>query len=390
MIKDSVLEGLPTGSTSEIDATGLTLLPGLIDGHAHLSFHDIVNVTDPGDMPPEESVLWTAYNARAVLMAGFTSCFSAASTRLRNDVVIRNEINAGRIVGPRLRAASPEITATGSLGDANRVHQVRESFGIVVNGPIEMQACVRLCIREGCDVIKINIGGEELTPALDDVRTTLSEEEIDAACKTSHGLGRMVAAHCRGSNDVKLALKYGVDCIYHCDFADAVTIAELGKQNERVFVGPAVGLLVGLAPDDEGALCKLEAQRRTYPAMRRAGVRAVIGGDYGFRVTPQGQQARDLMHFVQEFGYTPAEALVCATKHGGQLMGMEVGQVKEGYLADLLLVSGDPLEDVRVLQDQSNIRMIMQDGFVHKDLVSHAAPAPGASSQGEPGVPSRL
>ena len=109
-------------------------------------------------MPPEESVLFTAYNAKAVLMAGFTSCFSAASTRLRNDVVIRNEINDGRIIGPRLRAASPEITATGSLGDANRVHQERESFGIVVNGADEMRACVRLCIREGCDVIKINIG----------------------------------------------------------------------------------------------------------------------------------------------------------------------------------------------------------------------------------------
>ena len=94
-------------------------------------------------MPPEESVLFTAYNAKAVLMAGFTSCFSAASTRLRNDVVIRNEINDGRIIGPRLRAASPEITATGSLGDANRVHQERESFGIVFTRMSE--SCTKRC-----------------------------------------------------------------------------------------------------------------------------------------------------------------------------------------------------------------------------------------------------
>eukprot|EP00935_MAST-01C_sp_MAST-1C-sp1_P000601 g601.t1 len=321
-VRGSVIAGLDSSTTRIIDAKGLTLIPGLVEGHAHLSFHDIVKITDPGDMPPEESVLFTAYNAKAVLMAGFTSCFSAASTRLRNDVVIRNEINDGRIIGPRLRAASPEITATGSLGDANRVHQERESFGIVVNGADEMRACVRLCIREGCDVIKINIGGEELTPERDDVRTTLSEEEILAACTTAHGLGRKVAAHCRGSLDVKLALKHGVDCIYHCDFADEEALAELKRQRERVFVGPAVGLLKARAPDDEEARVKLEAQRRLYPKIREAGVRVVVGGDYGFRVTPQGEQAKDLMHFVEEFGYSPLEALVAATKTGGELMGL--------------------------------------------------------------------
>jgi imidazolonepropionase-like amidohydrolase len=106
---------------------------------------------------------------------------------------------------------------------------------------------------------------------------------------------------------------------------------------------------------------------RTYAALRQRGVRVVIGGDYGFAWTPQGTNARDLEHFVNLFGYSPAEALACATSVGAQMMQMgELGQVREGYLADLLLVDGDPTRDVRILQDRGRILMIMKDGAIHK------------------------
>ena len=111
-----------------IDALGMTLMPGLVEGHAHLSFCGATKNTDLGDIPPEEHVIETLHNARKLLDAGFTSAYSAASAKLRLDVVVRNEVNSGRSPGPRIRAASPEITVTGGLGDENRQHLMRDSF----------------------------------------------------------------------------------------------------------------------------------------------------------------------------------------------------------------------------------------------------------------------
>jgi imidazolonepropionase-like amidohydrolase len=178
---------------------------------------------------------------------------------------------------------------------------------------------------------------------------------------------------------VKRALKCGVDVIYHCEQTDAETLDMLEAAKDRIFVGPAIGLIwntiheaeaFGMTPE---VVARLGMQRvidmscRTYAALRQRGVRVVIGGDYGFAWTPQGTNARDLEHFVNLFGYSPAEALACATSVGAQMMQMgELGQVREGYLADLLLVDGDPTRDVRILQDRGRILMIMKDGAIHK------------------------
>ncbi len=168
--------------------------------------------------------------------------------------------------------------------------------------------------------------------------------------------------------------------IYHCDFADEEALDLLESVRDQIFVGPAVGLLhntlyeaeaFGMTPEvceRMGFYRKLEATKATYREMRKRGIRVVPGGDYGFAWTPQGTNARDLEHFVTLFGYSPTEALLSATKVGGELMaqGHELGQIKEGYLADLLLVRGNPVQDVSLLQHQANIAMIMKDGTCHK------------------------
>ena len=168
--------------------------------------------------------------------------------------------------------------------------------------------------------------------------------------------------------------------IYHCEFADEEAIDLLESVKDRTFVGPAVGLLHNTLYEAEpwgmtkevcermGFYRKMEATKATYREMRRRGIRVVPGGDYGFAWTPQGTNARDLEHFVKLFGFTPMEALLSATKIGGELMalGDELGQIKEGYLADLLLVRGNPLQDVTLLQHQDNLAMIMKDGIAHK------------------------
>ena len=368
---------LPAEGALVIDAQGMTLMPGLVEGHAHLSFCGAQRNTDLGDIPPEEHTIATLHNAKTLLDAGFTSAYSAASAKLRLDVVVRNEVESGRSPGPRIRAASPEITVTGGLGDENRQHMARDSFGIVADGPEAIARAVRTCIREGVDNIKLNISGDDFVPAKGGM-TVMREEEVRIACEVAHDFGRRVASHSRASSAVKRAVQCGVDVIYHCEMADSEALDLLEAARERIFVGPAIGLIhntlyeaeaFGITramAQDLGMERCLESSQRTYEQMRQRGIRVVIGGDYGFAWTPQGTNARDIEHFVKLFGYTPSEALQCATRIGGELMGLDTGLVQEGRLADLLLVDGDPLRDVRVLQDTQRLCLIMKNGVLHK------------------------
>lgn len=364
-----------------IDGRGQFLMPGLVEGHSHLSFVGPARNQDLGEVPPEEHLLRTCRNATLILDHGFTSCYSAASAKLRLDVVVRQEIADGYLAGPRYRAAGPEITTTGGLGDERRAHMHAESFGMIADGVTEMRRAVRLCCREGVDNIKINISGDEFVGHARAELVTLSEEELLAGVQTAHDWGKRVAVHARAAEAVKRALRAGVDCIYHCDFADQEALDLLEAARDRVFVGPAVGLVhnsvfegdaVGLTravAEKMGLPRKFEHTIATYQAMRKRGMRVVIGGDYGFTITPMGQNARDIGHFVKYFGYSPAEALRCATATGGALMGYpgELGVVRDGALADLLLVDANPLDDLSVLVGPGHYTMIMKDGALHRD-----------------------
>jgi imidazolonepropionase-like amidohydrolase len=359
-----------------IDANGMTLMPGLVEGHSHITFINSARSTDIGDTPPEEHTLIAARNARTLLYHGFTSAYSAASAKLRIDVVIRNAIEAGELPGPRLRASGPEITVTGGLGDDRRAHQFRDSFAVFADGPTEVTKIARLCIREGVDSIKLNISGDDHTRTGDLPRTVMSVEEIQAGVTVAHDFYRKVNAHCRAAEAVKRAVRCGVDVIYHCEHADEEALDLLESVKERVFVGPAIGLLhaaVHETPDGvlhsgvrHGLELGLAAAARTYPEMKKRGIRVVIGGDYGFARTPHGENARDIAHFVNHLGYTPQEALVCATRHGAALMGIEAGQVREGFLADLLLVDGDPVADVNILRSKDRLVAILKGGETYK------------------------
>ena len=363
---------LEAAGAEVIDAKGMTLMPGLVEGHAHITFIDGARATDLGDTPPEEHTLIAARNARLLLDHGFTSAYSAASAKLRIDVVIRNAIEAGDLPGPRLRACGPEITVTGGLGDDRQVHQFRDSFAVVADGPLEVMKLARLCVREGVDSIKLNISGDDYTRTGSPPRTVMSDEEIRAGVTVARDFQRMVNAHCRAAESVKRAIRCGVDVIYHCEHADEEALDMLEAAKDRIFVGPAIGLLHAAVHDDpSGGVSRgydlgLAAASRCYPEMKKRGIRVVIGGDYGFARTPQGENARDIEHFVNHLGYAPSEALVCATRYGAELMGIEAGLVREGCLADLLLVDGNPVADVRVLQDRNRIVGIWKGGVAHR------------------------
>jgi imidazolonepropionase-like amidohydrolase len=372
---------MPVDGATAIDCRGMTLIPGLVEGHAHISFGGAVHDSDLGNIPPEEHVLLTMRNAKTLLDHGFTSAYSAASAKLRLDVVIRNEIEAGRLPGPRIRAASPEITVTGGLGDERKQHMYYESFGMIADGEDEIARAVRLCCREGVDNIKINISGDDLGPNARGGVTVMRENEVATAVAVAKDFGKKVNCHARAAASVKRAVRCGVDVIYHCESADEEALDMLESVKDRVFVGPAIGIIYGTLYEGEpwgftremaieiGMQRVIDDSRTVYTELRKRGVRALIGGDYGFAQSPQGTNARDLKHFVDLLGYSPSEALQCGTRFGGEVMGLggELGQVKEGFIADLLLVNGDPLKDLGMLVDEESLVVIMKDGKLYKD-----------------------
>lgn len=376
-------------AATEIDGQGMFLMPGMVEGHCHPSFVGISTNAELGRIPPETHTIRTVGNVKLLLDHGFTSIFEAASAKPMIGVAVRDAINEGRIPGPRMRASSPEVTATGGLGDERRRHIYEESFGLVADGPYEFRKVARECVRDGVDNMKINISGDEFVSHARAEITTLEDDELAAFIGVAHGYGKMVAAHARSSLSVKMAVRHRVDCIYHCDFADEEALDLLESVKDTSFVGPAFGLVhnctkegekYGMSRDVAEAMHlfrKFDATCETYHQIRKRGIRVVVGGDYGFSITPMGQNARDIGHFVKYFGYSPAEALRCATKIGGALMGQadELGIIREGALADLLLVDGNPLADQSLLVGPSRFAMIMKDGSLYRDPRGYAASA---------------
>ena len=372
---------LPRDNVEVVDGRGeATLMPGLIESHAHLSLDNAEDLASIGMIPPEENTLIAMRNARLYLDCGITSCISAAATKPRLDVVIRNAINAGEIPGPRLLAASPWLTVTAGLGDMRTLHMPHvESMAIIVDGPENYRRVTRELIREGVDIIKLVISGDTFVPHAPSNSTVMSEAEVAAAAEVVRAHGKRMSAHARSAESVKLAVRHGVKIIYHANFADEEAIDLLEANKDWVFVSPNIGFTAIAAYEGEGSFTEQEvkelgfreelaAAAKGIKEMKRRGVRILGGGDYGFSLTPHGNNARDLDHLIRYCGFTPSEALLTMTKHGGAAMDLpdQLGQIQEGFLADLLLVSGDPLADPKVLLDRDNLLAIMKDGQFHK------------------------
>jgi len=370
-----------------IDGKGMTLMPGLVEGHAHLSFEGVTATEDLIAPPPEEHTLLTARVAKVLLDHGFTSAYGASAAKARLDVAVRNEVDAGRLPGPRIRAASLEITVTGGLGDESKTHNPRVGASLIADGPEEMRKAVRLSCRDGCDNIKLDVSGDPFYPSTPAHSTPMSFEEIRMAVDTAHSFGRKVNAHTRSIESIQNCLRAGVDVLYHCEYTDEKTLDMLEEARDRIFVAPTVSLFHTMlheaspwvTPETARAMGidrLLDASRKTHTELRKRGIRHVIGGDFGFAWSKQGTNARDIGFFIDYYGYSPADALRCATRNGGLQMTMgsteKLGEIKEGFLADLLLVDGDPIADVSILLNPDRLAVIMKDGQIYKNTTAVA------------------
>jgi len=365
-----------------IECNGATLMPGLIEPHAHLSFVDQATPFAFHAIPVEEHLLLTLKHAKLYLDQGFTACFSAAATKPRLDIVARNAIDRGDYPGPRTLAASVQFTVTGGVGDLRQMHldPGDAMYTLPCDGPDAFRRAAREACREGVDVLKIVPSGDTSTPDVPSVRTTMTDAEVAAVCEVARSHDRVVAAHARSAESIKMCVRNGVQVIYHATCADEEARDLLEAHKDTVFVAPALSVTwtrlhesgnFGLPSSDamkSRIQHDLDLTIECMIDLKRRGVRVLPGGDYGFKWNPHGNNARDLTFFVDLLGFTPMEALVGATKLGGEIMGKgnELGQVRAGYLADLLLVDGNPLANLRLLEDRNYLLMIMKDGMLHK------------------------
>jgi imidazolonepropionase-like amidohydrolase len=380
----------PSGATV-IDGAGATLMPGMCEAHTHFSWNDAATLAAIQGMPLEEHVLWCAKVAKRYLEAGWTSCVGAACAKPRLDVVIRNAINSGQIPGPRYLAASQEITVPGGLGDETLPHLPfpEFSFGVNVNSADEMRKAVRMFLKYGVDTIKLNLSGDNFTPDSPAETTWMSDAEVAAAMDEVRVRGKRGTAHARSAASVKQALRHGIDVIYHASFTDTESLDMLEAAKDRVFVAPGIAILYAMLNEAEAyGITRAKAEAMGYQIewdtaleslskMHKRGIRVLPGGDYGFAFTPHCQNARDLEFFVKYLGFTPMEAVRSATLYGGQIMMRphELGAIKDGFLADLLLVDGDPLANLSILRDPKRLLAVMKDGVFAKrpDIASQRA-----------------
>ena len=374
-----------------IDGAGATLMPGMVEAHTHFSWNDSATLAGIQAMPLEEHVLWCAKVAHRYLQAGFTSCVGAACAKPRLDVVTRNAINSGQIPGPRYLAASQEITVPGGLGDETLPHLPfpEYSFGVNVNGAEDMRKVVRMFLKYGVDAIKLNLSGDNFVPGANSHTTWMTDAEVAVAVEEVKMRGKRIIVHARSAASVKQALRHGVELIYHASFTDTETLDMLEAAKDRIFVAPGIAILYALLNEAEphgitrdmaiiwGYQEEWDAALVSLSKMHKRGIRVLPGGDYGFAFTPHLQNARDLEFFVKYLGFTPMEAIKSTTLYGGQIMkmGHELGVVKDGYLADLLLVDGDPLANLSILRDPKRILAVMKDGVFAKapDMASQRA-----------------
>ncbi len=350
-----------------VDLAGKFVMPGMTETHAHLSFAD-ASPFAIGATPVEAATICAVRNAELMLQSGFTAAISFGST-YRIDVALRDAIAAGRIPGPRLLAAGRDLGATASNVDSDG------GLSQIADGPWALRKAVREQRKQRVDVVKIFIDGEAVNPVNPPGELSFCDEEVAAIVDEAHRRGLRVACHARSAAAVKQAVRAGVDFIGHANYIDDEAVDLLAEARDRLVVGPAIAWEVRYLADCEslgiskqtvraqGYEREIEATVTAVEKLRRVGVRLVVGGDYGISIAPHGTYAKDLEYFVELFGMSSGEALLCATRNGGLAFDPagRVGVLHEGAWADLLVVDGDPLRDVRVLQDRSRLT-VMKSG----------------------------
>jgi imidazolonepropionase-like amidohydrolase len=356
-----------------VEGRGRTLMSGLCDSHAHASFINSATLDGITALPVEEHTILSARSARQFLDGGYTMCLGAAAAKPRLDLVVRNAIQAGDIPGPRYLANGQEM--------APRDGALAEGITTFVDTTDDIVKAINGFADAGVDAVKLSMSGDELLEELRAEDSTFSDELVAAGVEAAHARGIRVCSHARSDGSIRQCLQYGIDIIYHGSFISDESMDALEAQKNRIYVAPAINLLYrtllvaekaqfeSKKPDAERYRRELDVCIAALKEMKRRGIKVLPGGDYGFAWAPHGSY-QDLEVFVNLLGFTPMEAILSATALGGEIMMHpdELGKVQPGYYADLILVDGNPLDDISVLTPTNGkLDMIMINGQIYKE-----------------------
>jgi imidazolonepropionase-like amidohydrolase len=361
-----------------LDLSGYTCLPGLIDMHTHLTDRpeDTADLTVYFSRTAEETLRLSEENAAATLLAGFTSVRNVGTYVLGADTALRDQINAGKSLGPRMQASGPYLTIPHGGGDLYipdfKEPADNERFHAgVARDPEGFRERAEFLVDNGSDLLKVIASGAVLAFGGVPGEPEMTREDIAAVVDIAHAVGKKVAAHAHGAESIRMAIAAGVDTIEHASYLDDAGIAAARKRGD---VALAMDVYNGDYIDTEGRKAHwpeeflrknvetTEIQRQAFTKAVAAGVPIVFATDAG--VFPHGLNARQFPIMVAR-GMTPIQAIRSATTMASHYMGWakDVGTIDEGKFGDVIAVKGDPLMDISVLQ---NVEVVVKGGLLFK------------------------
>ncbi len=362
-----------------VDLGGRTLMPGLWTCHFHATYHELgsrPNAPYGDEYPPGYTALIAAKNLQTALALGYTGVVGAGGAHHIEPAVHRAIVD-GLIPGPRLWPSSRELSTTGHSNDSVPWHWGMPAPGAVriCDGADSFRQGVREEIKRGAKVIKLFVTGGHGTTAPKD-RMEMTADELAAAIDAAHQRGALIRGHLVNKKAILLALEYGMDIVDHCDEMDDEVIAALVERGATVVPSlhfpkhflESYGSGLGFSADAIRA--DLEHMYDIIPKAQAAGVRFVLGDDYGAVGFPHGRYGAEMRLYVEHAGVTPLEVIGWATRNGAEMVGRghDLGTIEVGKLADLIVVDGDPSADIGVLADSPPVAVLVAGRVVSGEL----------------------
>jgi imidazolonepropionase-like amidohydrolase len=355
-----------------VDARGKTIMPGMIDAHIHITGNGDPNQLRRMKKTVPFQAIEASLHARALLEAGFTSIRDAGAAFLL-DIGLRDAVNAGLVPGPRMKVSGRGLSITGGHGDSFFPPEIEFASRYVVDSPDEARKAAREQLRAGADCIKLLATGGVMSEKSEPTTRGLTVDEMRAAIEEAKNVGAKTLAHAQGTLGIKNAIIAGINSIDHGFYLDDEAIELMIKHD--VFMVPTLAAVHHIVVNGErmgvpawGVRKALEGQAAHVVSFRKAldaGVKIAMGTDAATPFNFHGKNALEL-ELMCDAGMTPAHALLSTTRLAAELLGTldEVGTVEPGKLADLILVKGDPLADITVLQPADNIQLVLKGGDV--------------------------
>jgi len=373
---------IPSGA-EVIDAAGMVLMPGLIDCHVHFTGSAVGGIQKLTERFEVRLIRSAVHEASQLLMAGFTSVMDPGGLV---GFHVRNAIQEGVIPGPRIMAAGRYIGVTGGHGDTHYLplEWVKEGRpfgwgmdGRIADGPDECLRAVREQLREGVDFIKILTSGGGGSLRDPPTIPEFTYPEIKAMCDEAHTWGRRVMAHCYNPEAIRRSVTGGVDIIAHGNLVDEASVRLMREHGTMVVPTMAIYHAIskriasgGTHPGGARARGMYDTLFEDIKRLHDGGLTLALGTDTMGDPLPFGKDALELQLYVEGVGLSPMEAIRIGTLNGAKVMGRDdLGTIQTGKTADIIVLSKSPLDDIRCLQDESNVKFVMKEGKIMKNTL---------------------